>query len=117
MKYALVIYETPEEFARRESPDAPAYWAAWMAYSQAIEEAGVGAGGAGLQPPATATTVRVGADGRQVQDGPFADSKEQLGGFYILDVPDLDAALDWAARCPNTGGTVEVRPLLVMPSE
>ncbi|MEM1180863.1 MAG: YciI family protein [Acidobacteriota bacterium] len=112
MKYALMIHETPEELARREGDEAPAYWAAWSAFSRAIEEAGVGVGGAGLLPPSTATTVRLLADGKQVQDGPFADSKEQLGGFYLIDVPDLDSALEWASRIPAAGGAVEVRPLM-----
>ncbi|HEX8911259.1 MAG TPA: YciI family protein [Humisphaera sp.] len=112
MKYALIIHEAPEALARRTGPEAPAYWGAWAAYSEAVKQAGIFAGGAGLMPPSTATVVRVIGDKRHVQDGPFADSKEQLGGFFIIDVPDLDAALDWAARCPCVGGAVEVRPLL-----
>lgn len=81
-------------------------------------DAGEPSGGRGqaLQPSSTATSLRIRGGKRQVQDGPFADSKEQLGGFFIIDVPDLDAALEWAARCPSasTGG-VEVRPVLLMP--
>ena len=73
---------------------------AWQAYAEALRHAGVMAGGKGLEPPATATTVRFRGGERTVQDGPYADTKEQLGGFFIIDVPDLDAALDWAARCP-----------------
>ncbi len=69
--------------------------------------------GAGLQPPETATTLKFRDDQRIVQDGPYADTKEQLGGFIMINVPDLDAALDWAARCPRTPGRVlEVRPNL-----
>ncbi len=113
MKYALIIYETPANMARRDGADAGAYWAGWTAYGQAMTAAGVAAGGAGLQPPSVATTVRIGADKHAVQDGPYADSKELLGGFFIIDVPDLDAALKWAARAPMPGGSVEVRPLLV----
>lgn len=115
MKYALIIFETPEAMARRNSPEAPAYWAMWTAFGATLAKAGVMAGGAGLEPPSTATVVRVVNDKRQVQDGPFADSKEQLGGFYIIDVPNLDAALEWAARVPAIGGAVEVRPLIKMP--
>lgn len=114
MKYALIIYETPANMARRTGPDAAAYWAGWTAYSQAAKDAGVAAGGAGLQPPSVATTVRIGLDKHTVQDGPYADSKELLGGFFIIDVPDLDSALKWAARAPTPGGAVEVRPLMTM---
>ncbi len=72
------------------------------------------AGAGGLEPPVTATTVRVVDGQRHVQDGPFADTKEQLGGYFVIDVPDLDVALEWAERCPSasTGGSCEVRPLL-----
>ena len=71
-------------------------------------------GGAALQPPPTATTVRQRDGKRQVQDGPFAEVKEQLGGYYVVDVPNLDKALEWAARCPAaSSGSVEVRPNLM----
>jgi hypothetical protein len=114
MKYAILVYETPAELSAREDPTrAGPYWAAYTAYSQALGAAGVAAGGAALQPPAVATTVRLRGGQRQVQDGPFADTKELLGGFFLIDVPDLDAALEWAARCPSSAtGSVEVRPLL-----
>jgi hypothetical protein len=73
-------------------------------------------GGAGLQPANVATTPRLGDGKRQVQDGPYADTKEQLGGYYVINVPDLDIALDWAARIPAAPGSViEVRPNLVPP--
>ena len=83
-----------------------------MAYTEALRNAGALVGSNRLQPSSTATTVRI-ADGKsQVLDGPYSDSKEQLGGYYLIDVPDLDAALSWAARCPGAShGTVEVRPL------
>ena len=69
--------------------------------------------GAGFLPPDTGTSVQVANDKRTVHDGPYADSKEQLGGFYVIEVSDLDAALAWAAKCPSSsGGTTEVRPLL-----
>jgi hypothetical protein len=115
MLYALIINEQPEEMAKRTSAEAPAYWAAWSAYSKAIGEAGIMRGGAGLELPSTATTVTLGAGGHQVHDGPFADSKEQLGGFFLIEVPDLDAALAWAAKIPSPGGKIEVRPLLPPP--
>lgn len=117
MNYSMLIYETPAAFALRTDPEkASAYWAAWPAYSKALRDAGVFVGGAGLQLPDTATTLRMHDGKRQVQDGPYADVKEQLGGFFIIDVPDLDAALDWAARIPAARGCViEVRPNLIPP--
>ena len=89
--------------------------AAYMAYSKALVEAGAMVGSNRLRPVATATTVRV-VDGKtQVLDGPYADSKEQLGGYFLIEVPDLDAALGWAARCPGAShGIVEVRPIWSM---
>ena len=72
--------------------------------------------GAGLLPPATAATVRTGGGGRTVQDGPFAEVREQLGGFFVIEVPDMEAALGWAAKAPSSAsGSTEVRPVLVMP--
>ncbi len=114
MKYMLMFYETEATFADRESANAGAYWAGWTAYIQALNAAGIVASGQGLQAPATATTVRVQGGTRRLQDGPFADTKEQLGGFFIIDVPNLDDALAWAARapCAETAG-VEVRPALL----
>jgi hypothetical protein len=112
MQYALVIYESPEAFAARTGQNQETYWGAWRAYADALRHAGVMAGGKGLEPPATGTTVRFRDGERTVQDGPYADTKEQLGGFFIIDVPDLDAALDWAARCPVADGSVEIRPIL-----
>ncbi|MEM1204764.1 MAG: YciI family protein [Acidobacteriota bacterium] len=111
MKYAILIYETAAQLNRRKTDDADAkaYWDSWNEYSQALIDGGVMAGGAGLQEPHTGTTIRF-ASGREVHDGPYADTKEQLGGFYLIDVPDLDTALEWAARCPAIGGAVEVRP-------
>ncbi len=118
MHYMIMAMETPDEFAAREDPEqAQEYWAGWSGYIAALTESGVLTGAGGLALPGTATTVRV-ADGRRiVQDGPFADTKEQLGGYFVIDVPDLDHALEWAARCPSaSGGGVEVRPLLPPPA-
>ena len=116
MKYALIVYETESAVnARTDDDRKDAYWGAYRAYSQALTEAGVITGGAALQSSHTATTVQVKGGQCQVQDGPYADTKEQLGGFFIVDLPDLDAALEWAARCPGaSSGTIEVRPLLPM---
>jgi hypothetical protein len=116
MQVTLLIYETRDELAARTDPKRrDAYWGAYKAYTQALAEAGVMVGGAALQPPPTAATVRQHDGKRQVQDGPYAEAKEQLGGYYLLEVPDFDRALEWAARCPAAGtGAVEVRPNLVM---
>ena len=112
MKYMLLIYETSEDFEARRQGDQGSYVAAWRAYHQALVEAGAYVGGAPLKEVATATTVRAKDGRRLVQDGPFAEAKEQLGGFIILDLPSLDSALSWAARCPAAStGAVEVRPM------
>jgi hypothetical protein len=116
MKYTILLYETKADFdARRDEPRNAAYWGAYSAYTKALQDAGVMIGGAGLQPSQVATTVRQHNGKRHVQDGPYAESKEQLGGYYVIDVPDLDKALEWAARCPAAAtGAVEVRPHLAM---
>ena len=112
MQFALLIYESPEAFATRKSDENNPYLGAWRAYYKALVEAGIYVGGDPLEVPETGTTVRLKEGKRRVQDGPFADTKEQLGGFIILELPSLDAALDWAARCPAASiGAVEVRPL------
>jgi hypothetical protein len=113
MKYAILIYMSQKEFdVDPQSAESASIFAAYAAYSEALQAAGAIAGGAALEGPRTATTVRVSGGKRLVQDGPFADAKEQLGGFYIIDVPSLDAALEWGARCPAASGDggVEVRP-------
>jgi hypothetical protein len=112
MKYMLLIYETPKDFAARTGDESAPYVAAWRAYHKSMVDAGIFVGGDPLQPVDTATTVRVQGGKRHVQDGPYADTKEQLGGNIVLELPSLDAALDWAARCPAArSGAVEVRPL------
>jgi hypothetical protein len=112
MQYTLMFYLHPEEFDARTDPaEKEAFWAAFLPYASALLKSGIVVGGAGLEPPATATTVRYQDGQRLVQDGPFAATKEQLGGFFIIEVPDLETALRWAARYPaGTGGGVEVRP-------
>ena len=114
MDYVIMFYEPTELFSDREDhAKSGAYWGAWMDYIGALQKSGLVKGGQGLQGPATATTVRVTDGKRQVQDGPFADTKEQLGGFFMLDAPDLDTVLEWAARSPAAAyGCVEVRPVL-----
>lgn len=114
MKYSILVYLSEDDIAAQTDPArAPAHFAAYAAYAKALSEAGVLAGGAGLQTPGTATTVRLRGGARQVQDGPFAVTKEQLAGFFTIEVPDLDRALEWAARCPSVAtGSAEVRPHL-----
>jgi hypothetical protein len=115
MNYMLLIYS--DEAARQNTSEAEMgqMIAAYMAYSEAISKAGILVSADRLRPAAAATTVRV-ADGKtQVLNGPYAETKEQLGGYYLIDVPDLDAALSWAARCPGASyGTIEVRPIWQM---
>ena len=118
MQYTLMFYMSPSEFSDRTDPQKQAaFWGAFLPYMQAVKDAGIFKGGAGLEPPDSATTVRVHDGKRSVQDGPYADTKEQLGGFFIIDVADLDTALDWAARYPaGPQGVVEVRPNMSGPA-
>jgi hypothetical protein len=112
MKYVMVIYETPGDFEARQRGREGPYVGAWRAYYAALLAAGAYVSGAPLKGVETATTVRMKNGKRHVQDGPFAEAKEQLGGFMILDLPSLDAALEWAARCPAAStGALEVRPM------
>lgn len=119
MQFLILATEDEAAFEAREDPGrSEAYWASWRGYLTALEEAGVLQGAGGLQPPWTATTVQVRDGRRLVQDGPYADTKEQLGGYFVVEVPDLDTALAWAERCPSAGyASVEVRPLLPPPGE
>jgi hypothetical protein len=114
MQYMLLLNETAEEFAKRNDPaEAETYWGGWNAFIGAMAQAGIIVKGDGLQGPQTATTVRLRDGKRAVQDGPFADNKEQLGGYFVIEVPDLDAALAWAVRAPSASyASVEVRPVL-----
>jgi hypothetical protein len=116
MQYLLLIYSQENGWSKMTPAEQEQGIAAYMAYSEALGKAGVLKGSHRLQASAAATTVHV-ADGKtQVVDGPYADTKEQLGGYYLIDVPDLDAALAWAARCPGAAhGIVEVRPSWCMP--
>jgi hypothetical protein len=110
MKYALLIHDSSDFSEGRKDPVLKA---AGMAYGEALRAAGVIVSGVGLQPPQSATIVSVRDGRRHVHDGPYAETKEFLGGFVIIDVPDLDAALEWAARHPAAGcASIEVRPVL-----
>jgi len=115
MQYMLLIYSNEAGFQAASKETVSQTMAAYGAYTEAMKKAGVYVGSNRLQPIASASTVKV-ADGKtKVLDGPYAETKEQLGGYYMIEAPDLDAALSWAARCPGAGhGTVEVRPIWVM---
>ena len=109
MQYLMLLTIDP---TASDSPEA-AQRDDWGAYTQALIEAGIMVSGAGLQGIETATTVQVRAGERLLTDGPFADTKEHPLGFYVIDVPDLDTALEWAAKVPNVRtGSVEVRPVM-----
>lgn len=111
MQYTLLFYESPEDFAQRKDPSRQQdYLAGWAHYVKALRESGIVVASAGLHAPESATTLRRQNGEVLVQDGPFAETKEQIGGFFIIDVPDLDTALEWAARGPVNA--VEVRPNL-----
>jgi len=113
-QYMLLIYGDPAQGPEPGTPEFDAQIGEWFSYTEGLRQAGVFVNGDGLQEPATATTVAVRNGDRVVTDGPFADTKEWLGGYYTVDVPDLDAALEYAARMPNISyGSVEVRPVIV----
>lgn len=112
MQYLLMLYSDERGFSSMTPAQQREGVAAYTAFTEALTKAGALKGSNRLQSSSTATTVRI-ADGKtQVLNGPFADSKEQFGGYYLIDAPDLDGALAWAARCPTAGhGVVEVRPV------
>jgi hypothetical protein len=113
MKYILMDYVGEAGWPQLTKTEKDHWLGAYIAYTEAMAKAGVLRNSTGLQPTSAATTVRVANGKTQVLDGPYADSKEQLGGFHIIDVADLDAALSWAARCPTAlHGVVEVRPIM-----
>jgi len=112
MKYMLMDYVQEDGWNKLTKAEKDHWLGAYIAYMEAMAKAGVLVSSAGLQSPTTATTIRTTNGKAQVLDGPYADTKEQLGGFHIIDVPDLDAALSWAARSPTAlHGVVEVRPV------
>jgi hypothetical protein len=114
MKYVMLIYEPESLFkARREQPGDGEFWAPWRTYQKSLVEAGVVAGGNPLdEPGSSGVTIRVRGGERHVQDGPFADTKEQLGGFIVFEVASLAEAIHWASQCPAAQyGAVEVRPV------
>lgn len=115
MQYLLMLYADEKQWNKMSQDQQKQGVAAYGAYTEALKKAGVWVGSNRLQSTSAATTVRVANGKSQVLDGPYLESKEQLGGYYLIDVPDLDAALSWAARCPGAShGTIEVRPVWSM---
>ena len=108
MKFALLLYEDDAERVAKSDAEV----SVCLAYAAAMEKAGILLGGERLRPAETAATVRIADGAMRVLDGPYAEAKEQLGGFHLIDVPDLDTALAWARRCPSAQrGRVEVREI------
>jgi hypothetical protein len=115
MQYLLMIYTDEKAMINASKDENEKRLAAYGAYMQAMSEAGVSKGGQRLHPTSTATTVRVKNGKTSVLNGPYAEVKEQLGGYFLIDAPDLDAAISWAARCPGAqDGAIEVRPIWQM---
>lgn len=115
MDYLLLLYSNEDGWRQMTPEQQKQGYAAYMAYTEALKKAGAYKASQRLQPVAASTTVRV-TDGKsQVLDGPYVETKEQLGGFFLIEAADLDSALAWAARCPGAShGTVEVRPIWSM---
>ena len=115
MQYLLMIYGNEKATLNAPQEAKSQMQAAFTAYTEAMKKAGVLVGSNRLRPTSDATTVRAPGGKHSVQNGPFAETKEQLGGYYLIEAPDLDAALSWASRCPGTQyGAVEVRPVWTM---
>jgi hypothetical protein len=112
MKYLLLQYIDYAAMANQPKDEAGKMYAAYQAYTDAMKKAGVLLANHGLRPTSEATTVRAPGGKQSVVNGPFAETKEQLAGYFLIEVPDLDAALSWAARCPGAlHGAIEVRPV------
>ena len=115
MRYMLLIYGNEAAMASAPSEATYQMSAAYGAYTEALKKSGAWLGGDRLRSTQAATSVRMNDGKTNVLDGPYADTKEQLAGYYLIDVPDLDAALSWAAKCPGAAtGTMEVRPIWQM---
>ena len=112
MKYILLIYENEQRWLKATQDEITAVIEAHRTYGEELTQAGVLRGGAELQPTTTATTVRFGGSTPRTMDGPFAETKEHLGGYYVIEVDDLDQAIAWAEKMPGMEtGCVEIRPL------
>jgi hypothetical protein len=112
MKFLLLIYGNEETMNRVPTVGDTGMSAEFTAFHEALAKSGAMIGGERLRPTNTARSVRVRDKKAVVLDGPYADTQEQLGGYYLIDVPDMEAAVEWAAKCPSAqGGTIEVRPV------
>jgi hypothetical protein len=112
MKYMLTIYGDPSGMSDASTEQQQAELGRWFTYTEELQKAGAMVAGDALQEAATATTVRFENGGEpSLTDGPFAETKEQLGGFYLIDCANLDEALEWAKKIPARSGAVEVRPI------
>jgi hypothetical protein len=115
-RYMLLIYSPTEGGPSQE--EAAAEMPRWFEYTEALQKSGALLAGDALQGAETATTVRVRDGETIISDGPFAETKELLGGYYLIDAPDRETALEWAGKMPNINyGTVEVRPVMEIPAE
>jgi hypothetical protein len=114
MKYMLLLIGDENRWPNLSEDEVKEATKAYEDYGRQLIEAGAFVAGEGLQPTSTATTLSIVGGERVLSDGPFAETKEQLGGFYLLDCKDLDEALDWAEKCPaaQVGGTIEIRPVM-----
>jgi hypothetical protein len=113
MRYALLIYASEQDWANQSEEQGQAQFQEYMAFTKDIVDRGIYQSGEALQPTATATTVRVRDGETLTTDGPFAETKEQLGGFYVVEAKDLDEAIEIAARIPDVrNGSIEVRPIM-----
>jgi len=115
MEYLLMVFSDPTQFEKLSPAQRESGMAAYGAYTSALKTAGILRGSNRLRPAGTATTVKVKTGKTEVLNGPYVETREQLGGYFLIDVVDLDAALSWAARCPGAShGAVEVRPVWAM---
>jgi hypothetical protein len=115
MEYLLMLHSEEAGWDQMTKEQQQQGYAAYMAYTEALKQAGALRGSNRLRPSANSTAVRVANGKPQVLDGPYVESKEQIGGYYLIDVADLDAAISWASRCPGAShGTVEIRPVWAM---
>ena len=113
MRYALLIYASEQDWASQTEEQAQTQFQDYMAFTKDIVDRGIMKSGEALQPTATATTVRVRNGETLSTDGPFAETKEQLGGYYVIEAKDLDEAVEVAARIPDVrGGSIEIRPIM-----
>jgi hypothetical protein len=118
MQYMLLIYGDQESWKSRSEEENGQIYQAYMQFTKDLQDSGAMVAGDALEPTPTATTVRVRNDETLTTDGPFEETKEQLGGYYLVDVGSIDEALEWAAKIPGARhGSVEVRPVMVFEEE